>query len=167
MGKSLRCDNGHMFDQRKHGDVCPYCHLNTSRVLRKPDEVSVFEELEEKDYVIGWLACIAGRSKGRHYAIVSSKNYVGSSSTMDIQILGDNAICARSHAVILHDSESCNTYVLPGESSGLVYRFKKETWEVVVEPKVLVSGARIKLGESELIFVSLCGENERFKFHWD
>ena len=97
---------------------------------------------------------------------MSGKNYVGSSSAMNVQVLGDDAIRQQSHAVILHDSEAGHTFVLPGESAGLVYVLKDKEWEVIVEPKPLVSGTLIKLGGSELIFVSLCGDNAGFKFNW-
>lgn len=28
----MRCPNGHMFNTRKHGSICPYCNMETAVV---------------------------------------------------------------------------------------------------------------------------------------
>ena len=57
--------------------------------------------------------------------------------------------------------------LLPGDSQGLVYVLDDNGgWEAVFGPYGLEAGDRIKLGQSEFIFVPLCGENNGFVFNW-
>ena len=172
-----RCKNGHMFSEKKHGKICPYCNISledetngTGGAYDAPpgqSNVKYLDELEDKKRVVGWLVCVDGPSKGRDYRILPEKNFVGRSQDMDIRVIGDNSINARNHAVIMYDPEKNHTVVLPGDSQGLVYKLDNDdSWQVVYEPKELASGDRLKLGSSEFIFVAFCGDNEGFKFNW-
>lgn len=40
---------------------------------------------------------------------------------MDIQIVGDNDIAARNHAIVVYDPKKKNYVLLPGDSSGIAY----------------------------------------------
>ena len=169
-----RCKNGHMFSETKHGKTCPYCNISIDQEMnwKNDDQPGKFnetylDELEDKKRVVGWLVCVDGSSKGRDFRILPEKNFVGRSQDMDIRVLGDNMINSRNHAVIMYDPEKNHTVVLPGDSQGLVYKLDNDdTWQVVYEPKELVSGDRLKIGASEFIFVAFCGDNEGFKFNW-
>jgi len=110
------------------------------------------------DPVTGWLICIEGASKGRDYKIRSEKNFVGRSDGMDIQILGDNHIAKRNHAIIVYDPKKRKTILLPGDSQGLVYHND----EAVYAPTELKEYDSIELGRSKFLFVPFCGEN----FEW-
>jgi len=169
-----RCKNGHMFSEKKHGKICPYCNiaLGPDQKATGEDPLGQYseiylDELENKQRVVGWLVCVSGPSKGKDYRILPEKNFVGRSPDMDIRILGDNNINSRNHAIIMYDPEKNHTVVLPGDSQGLVYKLDNEdSWEVVYEPKELLAGDRLKIGNSEFIFVAFCGDNEGFKFNW-
>ena len=169
-----RCKNGHMFSEVKHGKICPYCNISLEQDTKwKEDDLpgpyndTYLDELEDRKRVVGWLVCVDGPSKGRDYRILPEKNFVGRSQDMDIRVIGDNTVNSRNHAVIMYDPEKNHTVVLPGDSQGLVYKLDNDdSWQVVYEPKELVSGDRLKIGASEFIFVAFCGDNEGFKFNW-
>ena len=77
---------------------------------------------------------------------------------MDIQILGDNEINRRNHAVIVYDPKKLNTMILPGDSAGIAYLND----EPVYVPRELKPYDTISLGKSRFLFIPLCGKN----FSW-
>ena len=167
-----RCKNGHMFSEKKHGKICPYCNISLEAKDTGEDPLGQYsdmylDQLEDKRRVVGWIVCVQGPSKGKDYRVLPEKNFLGRSPDMDIRILGDNNIDLRNHAVIIYDPEKNHTVVLPGDSQGLVYWLDDyDKWEAVYEPKTLKAGDRLKVGKSEFIFVPFCGENEGFVFNW-
>ena len=74
---------------------------------------------------------------------------------MDIQILGDNKIARRNHAVIVFDAKKRENMILPGDSNGLVYL----NGEAVYLPQPLSAYDVIEMGESTFLFVPFCGEH--------
>lgn len=164
----IRCQEGHLFSARRYGNICPYCSkvVNLSDNKKREDDpegnysenMPYIGDLEVMDPVTGWLVCIEGPSKGRDYRIMTEKNFLGRSDGMDIQILGDNNIAKRNHAVFVYDPKKRHTLVLPGDSQGLVY----VNGEAVYVPQELAPYDTIELGKSKFIFIPLCGEN----FEW-
>jgi len=167
-----RCRNGHLFSEKKHGTICPFCNISLEQDKAKDDPLGQYnetflDELADGKRIAGWLVCVAGVSKGKDYRVFPAKNFIGRSPEMDIRILGDNDIETRNHAIILYDPEKNNTHVLSGDSRGLVYKLDaNDIWEIVHEPKILSAGDRLKIGGSEFMFVPFCGDNEGFKFSW-
>lgn len=163
-----RCKNGHMFSSRKYGDTCPYCNTNLERkdftnsrrlMLDDPDKTLSISGVDENvDPVTGWLVCIEGAQYGKDFKIRAGKNFIGRADNMHIQILGDNAISRINHAAISYDSKNRNTYLLPGDSSGLAYL----NGEAVYSPVELQAFSVIEMGQSKFIFIPLCGEH----FEW-
>ena len=163
-----RCPEGHLFSPRRYGNICPYCNKtvrlsNDNEDIEDPqgdynDSTPYIGDLEVMNPVTGWLVCIEGPSKGRDYKIFTAKNFVGRSESMDIQILGDNAIAKRNHAVLVYDPKKSATLILPGDSQGLVYVNE----EAVYQPLELTAYDKIELGKSLFVFVPFCGDN----FEW-
>ena len=77
---------------------------------------------------------------------------------MDIQILGDNKIERRNHAIIVFDPKNKETVLLPGDSNGLVYL----NGNVVYSPERIGEDSIIEIGNSKFLFVAFCGD----KFMW-
>ena len=125
-------------------------------------------DLEPLKPVTGWLVCLKGPSEGKDYRVVPEKNFIGRASNMDIRIISDNEIDQNNHAVIVFDPEQNKTILLPGTSNGLVYIYNDEDkWEAVHAEREIFSGDKIKMGQSEFIFVPLCNNNDkRFYFSW-
>ncbi len=78
---------------------------------------------------------------------------------MDIQILGDNHIAKKNHAVLVYDPKKRKTLILPGDSQKLVYLND----ETVYVPMELTAYDVLELGKSKFLFVPLCGEH----FEWE
>ncbi|WP_166241077.1 FHA domain-containing protein [Paenibacillus turpanensis] len=176
-----RCANGHMFSTRKHGSTCPYCFMSVepeagagagfgagaaarrqqAAALELADERTLpyLEEPEGIEPVTGWLVCIEGPQLGQDYRISAEKNFIGRAEDMHIQIVGDNAISRRNHAVIVYDPKKRNFFLLPGDASGLAYHNN----EAVYSPVELTPYDVIQLGRSKFIFIPLCGVH----FEWE
>jgi hypothetical protein len=160
----IRCPNGHMFSERRYGTICPYCNIDTS-TKERPEPVQEKFELEanllyqEIEPVCGWLVCIDGTRVGKDYKIKSGKNFIGRSDDMDIQIVGDNDIAARNHAIIVYDPKKKNYVLLPGDSSGIAYLNQEPAYM----PEEISAYSVIEMGKSKFLFVPFCGEN----FGWE
>ncbi|GFN32135.1 FHA domain-containing protein [Paenibacillus xylaniclasticus] len=166
-----RCANGHMFSTKKHGTTCPYCYMTvetaaTAELKKRPpvpaaDEKTLpyLEDADGIDPVTGWIVCIEGPQIGQDYRINAEKNFIGRAEDMHIQIIGDNTISRRNHAVIVYDPKKRSFYLLPGDASGLAYHNN----EAVYSPVELTAYDVIQLGRSKFIFIPLCGVH----FEWD
>ncbi len=110
------------------------------------------------DPVVGWLACVAGPSKGKSYTIRGGINAIGRSERMDIMVTGDLKISAENHAKISYSDKNNRFNLLPGEGRNIVYLNNEE----VFAPMPLCAYDIIDFGETRLLFVPLCGE----KFTW-
>ncbi len=164
-----KCPDGHLFSSRKYGHICPYCskvvNLGNDRNngLDDPrgdynDTTAFMGHYEVMDPVTGWLVSIEGPSKGRDYRILKEKNFIGRADGMDIQVLGDNKIAKRNHAVIVYEPKQKKTMLLPGDSQGLVY----VNHETIYIPTEIFAYDVIEMGTSKFLFIPLCGEN----FEW-
>ncbi|WP_315069745.1 FHA domain-containing protein [uncultured Clostridium sp.] len=159
----IRCPNGHMFSERRYGSICPYCNIDTSKKER-PEPIQEKLDIEtnllyqEVEPVCGWLVCIEGTRVGMDYKIRSGKNFIGRSDDMDIQIIGDNDIAMRNHAIVVYDPKKKNNVLLPGDSSGITYL----NGEPAYMPANISAYDVIELGRSKFLFIPFCGEH----FEW-
>jgi len=159
-----RCPEGHIYSERRYGNVCPYCSktvLPSKRTSSSDDTINdavYAADLEIMDPVTGWLVCIEGPSKGRDYKIRSQKNFLGRADGMDIQVLGDNSIAKKNHAAIVYNPKKRVTLLLPGDSHGLVYYNS----EAIFSPVELAPFDTMEIGSSKFLFVELCGNH----FEW-
>ena len=110
------------------------------------------------DPVVGWLACVAGPSRGKSYTVRGGVNSIGRSERMDIVITGDLKISAENHAKISYSDKHNRFNLLPGEGRNIVYLNDEE----VFTPMPLHAYDLIDFGETKLLFVPLCGE----RFTW-
>ena len=155
-----RCTNGHLFSTRRHGTICPYCNIETATPEKKETGISDTEVEKLLTYgdvepVCGWLVCIEGPRQGKDYKIRDGKNFIGRADDMDIQILGDNQISRRNHAVIVFDKKKMETVLLPGDSSGIAYHNGNASYV----PTPLGDYDVIEMGASRFLFVSFCGDH--------
>lgn len=156
----IHCQNGHAFSKRRYGTVCPYCNIETATQEKKEaqrTELEIEEDLFREDVkpVCGWIVCIDGPRQGKDYKIVSGKNFVGRADDMDIQILGDNEISRRNHAVLVFDPKTRETVLLPGNANGIVYL----NGSALYAPTPLNSYDEIELGKSRFAFIPFCGDH--------
>ena len=170
-----RCQNGHLFSEKRHGGICPYCSLSVSSnsgSSEDPQGMYVNRDLldmEPMKPVTGWLVCINGPSEGKDYRIVPEKNFIGRAKDMDLRILNDDSVDERNHAIIIYDPQKNKTTIQSGSSHGLAYVFDDEDkWEAINESKEIAAGTKIKIGKSEFLFVPLCSDDGgNFYFRWE
>ena len=156
----IHCGSGHAFSKRRYGTICPYCNMETA--TKEKNETGLSDvEIEEKLFketikpVCGWLVCVAGPRQGKDYKIMNGKNFIGRADDMDIQILGDNEISRRNHAIIVFDPKKKETVLLPGDSNGIVYLGEN----AIYTPTPLKAYDTIELGYSKFAFMPFCGEH--------
>lgn len=162
----IRCENGHAFNERRYGKICPYCGLmvkdKDDKLTSKSQTVTEIEEellFSREEPVVGWLVCIYGARQGKDYKLHNGKNFVGRADDMDVQILGDDGISRRNHAVIVYDPKKRATTLLPGDAQGIVYL----NGDAVYTPVTIDAYSEIELGRSKFVFMPFCGEH----FAWE
>ena len=187
-----RCPNGHFYDPDANNS-CPWCAVpaddnertrrinpvaipvagnagstvklsprNTPSSGSSIDEghtVAVVKRKTGIDPVVGWLVRVKGPDRGRDYRIRSEKNSVGRADSMDICISGDDTISRNDHAFVVYDPRKKIFRIQAGLSRGLVYLNGEE----VIASELLAAYDTISVGQSELLFIPLCGE----RFQWE
>lgn len=187
-----KCENGHFYDADKF-QSCPHCQdlkddlptqggvaaspqVNsatnvpnipniTSNAFQKPSDdaptVGIFQRSTGNGTqpVVGWLVCVKGTCMGQSYQLKEGKNFIGRSEEMDVVIRGDMAIARIRHACLIFEPRAGVFYAQPGESHELFYL----NGNVVLNSEVLKAYDVITLGETDLLFVPLCGPD----FSWN
>jgi hypothetical protein len=176
-----RCTEGHFFDPTKHSS-CPWCSrpidlgagTNTDGISGRTMAVGtpaapqagmaagatrrlVGQEMAV-DPVVGWLVCIDGPDRGQDYRLHSQKNFIGRSPSMDVAIQRDDSVSRDKHATITFEPKKRTFWLVPGESSGLVYLNN----EVVYSAAQLNPQDVIEVGRTKLILVAFVNDS----FEW-
>jgi FHA domain len=121
--------------------------------------VAIVHKAIGMDPVVGWLVCVSGPDKGRDFRIRSERNAVGRNPEMPISIRGDDSISRENHAFISYNPRKSSFRIAPGESRGLTYLNGEE----VDTPLTLNAYDLIEIGQTQLLFIPLCGE----RFNWE
>lgn len=108
---------------------------------------------------VGWLVALGGEHVGTDFRLKVGKNFIGRGSQMDVALTGDKSVSRESHAIVIYEPKAHIYLVQPGESSSLVYRNN----EVLLTPMKLEAYDTITVGDVDLVFMPLCGEN----FNWE
>lgn len=108
---------------------------------------------------VGWLVAIGGNHIGQDFHLKVGKNFIGRDANMDIALTGDRSVSREKQAVIIYEPKQHLYLVQPGEASSLVYCNN----EVVLNPVELKAYDMITVGEVNLVFMPLCGE----QFNWN
>jgi hypothetical protein len=109
--------------------------------------------------VVGWLVCVGGCHFGECFNIYAGKNSIGRNEDNRIVIPNDDTISRVKHALIIYEPRKRNFFLQPGDSSGLTYL----NGDYMMEAKQLATRDMIDLGNSEFMFMPLCGEG----FSWE
>lgn len=122
--------------------------------------IGIFRKKVGIDPVVGWLVCVEGKDKGNDYRIHADNNFIGRSERMDICVRGDETISRENHAVVSYDSQEKVYYFSSGGGRNIV----RVNGKVVISGSVLLQAYdRIKIGNTILAFIPLCGE----EFDWE
>lgn len=122
--------------------------------------VAVFAKRKKfnQDPVVGWLVITAGDNKGKDYKLHSDNNFVGRSSSMDVCIDNDETISRENHAIVSFDSKTQKFFLSPSVGRAII----RLNDIPIYNTAELKDYDIIELGETTLLFRSLCGE----KFEW-
>jgi len=186
-----QCANGHVYDDQKT-PVCPYCtgsgNIGVTRPLAGEMQAPAFPKtspvassaipktmpldnpqtnktvalnLNEKgiDPVRGWLVCVDGEKKGKDFKIRDGKNYIGRQSSNEICLDFDNSISKEANVIISFDARNNKFFIQSGEGKNNVYVNEN----LLLAPVELKDYDIIEVGQTKLIFRSLCNEN----FKWE
>ena len=110
--------------------------------------------MEEEKFIYAWLVCIEGKRQGKAYNITAGKNYIGQNDTMNIQVLGDEDIRDRKHAVVAYDIRGLQGTLLGEESMGFVRL--NET--AIYTSKDLKEGDILEIGKSKFFYFDFARE---------
>lgn len=109
---------------------------------------------EEEKPIYAWLVCIEGKRQGKSYNVTEGKNYIGSHDIMSIQIIGDEDIRDKNHAVIAYDTRNLQGTLLGEESLGFVRLNESATYT----SKDLKEGDILEIGKSKFFYFDFAKE---------
>ncbi|PCJ26899.1 MAG: hypothetical protein COA96_04525 [SAR86 cluster bacterium] len=114
---------------------------------------------KDSDPVVGWLAIISGPGKGNVLKFGYGSNPIGRGGGARVSLdFGDEQISRGEHAIITYDPRGRKFYIQHGSGNNLTYLQD----EPVLVPTMLKERAQITIGQTKLMFVSLCGDS----FDW-
>jgi len=132
--------------------------INSVKEDNTPKEV---QPPQAKEVVLaGWLIIISESGKGESFEVTFGFNSIGRSDSNHITITNqDNSISRERHASVIYDYSN-NIYFLKHEDGKYLTYLNGA---VVLETKELKGFDKLKIGNTELLFVPLCGE----QFKWE
>ena len=132
----------------------------TTRILSGDnEEAAPAENRALKDPVSGFLAVISGPGRGSVSMLHYGKNSIGRDVSQAIALdHGDSRISRENHCTVTYDPETRKFYLQQGEGNQLTYL----EGQPVLAPTQLAAGNQIRLGDTVLRFVPLCGKD----FDW-
>ena len=104
--------------------------------------------------VRGWLVVIEGKKRGLDFKIHSGNNVIGRSKKNDICIDFDSTISKENACSIRFDDRKNAFHIVVGESTNNVY----VNDDVLLAHEKLTDNAIIEIGETKLVFRSLCND---------
>ncbi len=111
-------------------------------------------------YPVGWMVVVSGPGRGSAFTLFNGVSQVGRGDDQAIRLdFGDNSISRANHAAIAYDREQQCFYLGHGGKTNLV----RLNGNPVLSTERLENGALIRIGETTLRFVAMCGAD----FDWD
>lgn len=115
---------------------------------------------QREKFPVGWLVIVEGPGVGHSFSIFTGASMIGRGEDQVIRLdFGDNAISRNNHAAIAYDEEQNKFYIGHGGKSNIIRRNARP----VLSTEELHHADLIRIGETTLRFVALCGSD----FKWD
>ena len=112
------------------------------------------------DPPVGWLVVVEGPGKGHVATLGTGINSVGRGRSERVSLdHGDNKISRKNHGVITYDPLGRKFYIQRGGGKSLTYVGD----EPVLAPRELAPLSHVRMGDTVLRFVPLCGAG----FSWE
>jgi hypothetical protein len=130
-----------------------------------PENLGLANPLERAEsrandpFPVAWLVVVSGPGRGASFALHDGVARVGRGEDQTVCLnFGDNSISRENHISIAYDSEQCGFFVGQSGRSNIVRLNNKP----LLSTEQIRSGDQIRLGETTLRLVALCGEG----FSW-
>lgn len=110
--------------------------------------------LEPVRFAVGWLVVISGPGRGESFALRPGVSTIGRGEDQTVCLdFGDTAISREAHALIAYDEESRGFFIGHSGKANLV----RLNGRPVLTTEPVAHGDRIRIGETTLMLVTLCG----------
>lgn len=119
--------------------------------------VSFTDSGNKRGEITGWLVCVDGPDMGKDFRLRYNNNFVGRDMDMDVCIASDKAVHKKKHLTVVFEPHEQKFFC--GPLGGAVCYLNGENLSKMTEIRDF---DRIKLGSTELIFRSLCGEGYKW-----
>ncbi len=114
----------------------------------------------QTQFPVGWIVVIEGPGRGSCFTIFNGVSQIGRGEDQPVRLnFGDNSISRNNHAAIAYDDEQGKFFLGHGGKSNLV----RLNGTPVLSTEEMTTGDQIRIGETSLKFVSLCGEDFTWK----
>lgn len=108
---------------------------------------------------VGWIVVVEGPGAGTAFTLFEGVSQIGRGEDQAIRLdFGDTSISRSNHAAVAYDPEQQAFYLGHGGKANLV----RLNGKPVLSTEMLGSGDHIRIGETVLRFVGLCGPD----FNW-
>ncbi len=112
------------------------------------------------EFPFGWVVVMKGPGRGTSFPLQAGVSQIGRGEDQAIQLdFGDTSISRSNHAAIAFDDEERKFYLGHGGKTNLV----RLNGKPVLATEALKDRDLIRIGETTLAFVALCGGD----FSWD
>lgn len=114
------------------------------------------------DPIVGWLVVIFGPGRGRAVNLGMGMNIIGRGHRNRVILdFGDAEISDDDHFRVAYDREGRDFRLIPARGTNLLYASanKDIPKAAVYDAQVLSNGTEIRLGQTILRFVALCGHD--------
>lgn len=114
---------------------------------------------QQEKFPVGWLVVVEGPGVGHSFSIFTGASMIGRGEDQVIRLdFGDNSISRNNHAAVAYDQEQNKFYIGHGGKSNIIRRNARP----VLSTEELHHADLIRIGETTLRFVALCGSD----FKW-
>lgn len=110
----------------------------------------------QAQFPVGWLVVVDGPGTGASFSLFDGLTQVGRGEGQSVRLdFGDTTISRENHAAIAFDREQRQFFFGHGGKANLV----RLNGRPVLSTETLDSGSLIRIGETTLRFVALCGDD--------
>lgn len=111
-------------------------------------------------FPVGWIVVVEGPGRGMSFSLFSGVSQIGRGEEQTIRLdFGDTSISRNNHAAIAYDNEQRKFFLGHGGKTNLVRLNDKP----VLSTEEISDSDLIRIGETTLRFVALCGDD----FKWE
>ena len=113
-------------------------------------------ETNKSEFPVGWIIVISGPGRGSCFTMFTGVSQIGRGEDQAVRLdFGDTSISRNNHAAVAYDDEQGKFFLGHGGKSNLV----RLNGKPVLSTEELADGDMVRIGETALKFVALCGED--------